>query len=45
MQRAAFSDLVRREPNLGMAVMRNLALDLAMKLRGVNDALSNVKKK
>ncbi|HWD19606.1 MAG TPA: cyclic nucleotide-binding domain-containing protein [Verrucomicrobiae bacterium] len=45
MQRAAFNDLVRREPNLGMAVMRNLALDLAMKLRGVNDALSNVKKK
>jgi len=45
MQRNAFNDLVRREPNLGMAVMRNLALDLAVKLRGVNDALATVKKK
>ncbi len=44
MQRSAFNDLVRREPNLGMAVMRNLALDLAVKLRGVNDALSGKRK-
>jgi CRP-like cAMP-binding protein len=44
MQRSAFNELVRREPNLGMAVMRNLALDLAVKLRGVNDALSGKRK-
>jgi hypothetical protein len=44
MKRAPFADLVRREPNLGMMVMRNLAQDLAVKLRGVNDALSGAKK-
>jgi len=44
MKRAAFADLVRREPSLGMMVMRNLAQDLAVKLRGVNDALSGFKK-
>jgi hypothetical protein len=33
VQRSAFSDLVRREPNLGMVVMRNIATDLAAKLR------------
>jgi hypothetical protein len=44
MKRAAFADLVRREPSLGMMVMRNLAQDLAVKLRGVNDALSGAKK-
>ena len=45
MQRSAFNELVRREPNLGMAVMRNLAQDLAVKLRSVNDVITNVKKK
>jgi hypothetical protein len=44
MKRTAFADLVRREPSLGLSVMRNLAQDLATKLRGVNDALSGVKK-
>jgi hypothetical protein len=44
MKRAAFTDLVRREPNLGMTVMRNLAQDLAVKLRGVNDALYGSRK-
>jgi Cyclic nucleotide-binding domain len=44
MKRAAFADLVRREPTLGMMVMRNLAQDLALKLRSVNDAISGVKK-
>jgi CRP-like cAMP-binding protein len=44
MQRAGFADLVRREPGLGMMVMRNLAQDLAVKLRGVNDALSGTKR-
>jgi CRP-like cAMP-binding protein len=41
MKRDAFADLVRHEPNLGMMVMRNLAKDLAVKLRSVNDALVN----
>ncbi|HZM01820.1 MAG TPA: cyclic nucleotide-binding domain-containing protein [Candidatus Saccharimonadales bacterium] len=44
MKRSAFGELVRREPNLGMTVMRNLAQDLALKLRGVNETLSSVKK-
>lgn len=44
MKRAAFTDLVRREPTLGMMVMRNLAYDLAIKLRGVNEALSSGKR-
>lgn len=44
MKRAGFTDIVRREPNLGMMVMRNLAHDLALKLRGVNEALANAKK-
>jgi CRP-like cAMP-binding protein len=44
MKRTAFADLVRREPGLGMVVMRNLAQDLAIKLRGVNEALASVKR-
>jgi CRP/FNR family transcriptional regulator, cyclic AMP receptor protein len=40
VQRSAFSDLARREPNLGMVVMRNIALDLAAKLRNVNATLT-----
>jgi hypothetical protein len=44
MKRDAFADLVRHEPTLGMMVMRNLAQDLAVKLRSVNDALSTVRK-
>jgi CRP-like cAMP-binding protein len=44
MKRDAFTDLCRREPTLGMMVMRNLAQDLAVKLRSVNDSLSNAKK-
>jgi hypothetical protein len=44
MKRTAFTELVRREPGLGMVVMRNLAQDLALKLRGVNEALAAVKK-
>jgi hypothetical protein len=40
MQRSAFVEIVRREPNLGMMVMRNLAQDLALKLRSVNEALA-----
>ncbi len=41
VKRAAFADLARREPALGMTAMRNLARDLAVKLRGVNEALSS----
>jgi CRP-like cAMP-binding protein len=44
MKRGAFAEVVRREPNLGMMVMRNLAQDLALKLRAVNEALSTIKK-
>jgi CRP-like cAMP-binding protein len=44
MKRTAFAEVVRREPNLGMVVMRNLAQDLAIKLRGVNEALASVKR-
>jgi CRP/FNR family transcriptional regulator, cyclic AMP receptor protein len=44
MKRDAFGDLCRREPTLGMMVMRNLAQDLANKLRGVNETLSSGKK-
>jgi CRP-like cAMP-binding protein len=44
MKRTAFTEVVRREPNLGMVVMRNLAQDLALKLRGVNEALASVRK-
>ena len=44
MKRDAFADLCRREPTLGMMVMRNLAQDLAVKLRSVNDTLSGVRK-
>ncbi len=44
MKRTGFAEVVRREPNLGMVVMCNLAQDLALKLRGVNAALASVKK-
>ncbi len=44
MKRTAFAEVVRREPNLGMVVMRNIAQDLALKLRSVNETLASVKK-
>jgi CRP-like cAMP-binding protein/predicted GNAT family N-acyltransferase len=44
MKRTAFTDVVRREPSLGMVVMRNLAQDLAIKLRGVNEALASARR-
>ncbi len=44
MKRDAFTELVRREPTLGMMVMRNLAQDLAVKLRGVNETISAMKR-
>ncbi len=39
MQRAAFYDVVQREPHLGMVVMRNIAMDLSNKLRRANTAI------
>ncbi len=33
VHRAAFNDLVQKEPHLGLSVMRNLAMDLSHKLR------------
>ncbi len=44
VQRSAFSDLVRREPNLGMVVMRNIAMDLAAKLRHADSTLAAASK-
>jgi N-acetylglutamate synthase-like GNAT family acetyltransferase len=43
VQRSAFADLVRREPTLGMVVMRNIASDLAVKLRNVNEFIAAAK--
>jgi hypothetical protein len=40
VQRSAFTDLARREPNLGMVVMRNIAMDLAAKLRHADASLA-----
>jgi len=44
VQRIAFSDLVQREPHLGMVVMRNIAMDLSNKLRKANAAINTTKK-
>lgn len=43
VQRTAFADLVRREPSLGMVVMRNIATDLSVKLRNVNEFIATAK--
>ena len=40
MQRAAFNEVVQREPHLGMIVMRNVAVDLSNKLRQANTVIS-----
>ena len=44
MQRPQFFELTQREPNLGLAVMRNIALELTVRLRRTNAALSSVKR-
>ncbi|MFA6545819.1 MAG: cyclic nucleotide-binding domain-containing protein [Limisphaerales bacterium] len=44
MQRPQFFELTQREPNLGLAVMRNIALELTVRLRRTNAALSHSKK-
>ena len=43
IQRSQFDDLVQREPDLGIVVMRNLALELSHRLRRTN-ATAAVKK-
>jgi len=44
IQRSQFDDLVQREPDLGMVVMRNMALELSHRLRRTNAAAAAVKK-
>ena len=44
IQRAAFSDLVQREPHLGSIVMRNIAIELSNRLRRTNIAAAAAKK-
>jgi CRP-like cAMP-binding protein len=39
MQRPQFLEMTQREPNLGLAVMRNIALELTVRLRRTNAAL------
>ena len=40
VQQAAFLELTRREPSLGMVVMRNIAVDLTGKLRAADVAIA-----
>ena len=44
MQRPQFFELTQREPNLGLAVMRNIALELTVRLRRTNAALASAKR-
>ena len=44
IQRTAFNDLLRREPHLGMMVMRNIGLELSNRLRRTNIVAAAVKK-
>lgn len=43
IQRSEFTDLVQREPHLGMVIMRNIAMELSNRLRLTNQALSKKK--
>jgi CRP-like cAMP-binding protein len=43
MQRPEFEKLAKREPHLGMVVMKNIALDLSQKIRKINSSLSSTK--
>jgi hypothetical protein len=40
LQQEAFLDLTRREPALGMTVVRNMALDISSKLRNADEGLA-----
>jgi hypothetical protein len=44
VKRAAMNDLIQREPHLGMLIMRNIAIDLSMKLRQANLSIGAQKK-
>lgn len=44
IQRSAFNTLTQKEPHLGMVVVRNIALELANRLRRSNAALSSQRK-
>ncbi|MFM8469334.1 MAG: cyclic nucleotide-binding domain-containing protein [Limisphaerales bacterium] len=44
MQRPQFFEMTQREPNLGLAVMRNIALELTVRLRRAHAALTSAKK-
>ena len=44
MNRPQFFEMTQREPNLGLAVMRNIALELTVRLRRTNAALSTAKR-
>ncbi len=41
MQRPEFEKLAKREPHLGMVVMKNIALDLSQKLRKINSSIAS----
>ncbi len=44
MQRPQFFEMTQREPNVGLAVMRNIALELTVRLRRTNAALTSAKR-
>ena len=43
MKRPEFEKLTKREPHLGMVVMKNIALDLSQKIRNINSSISTAK--
>lgn len=43
VNRIEFSNLIKREPHLGMTIMKNIALDLSNKLRRANQAIMSAK--
>ncbi len=43
-KRSEMNELVKREPHLGMVIMKNVALDLSNKLRQANTAIASLKK-
>jgi hypothetical protein len=43
VHRAAFNELIQREPHLGMVVMRNIALDTSAKLRLANTTITQLR--
>ncbi|MGY8672935.1 MAG: hypothetical protein ACKVHO_10145 [Verrucomicrobiia bacterium] len=39
VKRSEFRELIQREPNLGLTVMKNLAYEMADRLRKTNEAI------